>query len=181
MAGIRDKLAKAIPRIDPILDHFDWRKQLITLGAAIALAVWSFVTHLPWPVIAVLAGATIVVVAFVLVFPAFVKLIYVGVNPRPNFSIWKHKRQFALFEAACLLADRVPLDDPALMSSDSKAWAGLLIEAVKLGEIKHVATMNDRQDNFEDGYHATLDTLFDAAELKKFSEARGRKPEFLNW
>jgi len=181
MGWVRDKIALSVPWIEPVLDYFDWRKRVIALAAGVILAGWSFVKDLPWPVIVVLTGAAIVIVAYALVFPAFVKLIHVGVDPRPNYSIWRHRKQFGLFEAAYLLADREPIREPAAINGDPAAWFGLLCEAVKHNEIKYVSTMYDPKHTFQDGYHPHMDTQLEAVELKKFCEARGRRPEFLNW
>jgi hypothetical protein len=177
--GFKEKIVGLVPWIEPVIDYFDWRKRLIALTAGIVLAVWSFVKDLPWPVIAVLTGATIVIVAYALVFPAFVKLIHVGVNPRPDYSIWKHRKAFALFEAAYLLADREPIRSPEAMVGSPAAWFGLLCEAISHKEIAYVPTIYDPQHTLKDGYHPHLDTPIAAAELKKFCEARSRYPEFL--
>jgi hypothetical protein len=119
--GFKTKIIGAIPWIEPVLDYFDWRKRLLALLAGVAVIVWSVVKDLPWPVIVTLGAATVVIIAYGLIFPAFLKLVHVGVNPRPNQSIWKHKKQFALFQAACLLADVEPVRDPAMLGGDVAA------------------------------------------------------------
>ena len=74
MGAIRDSVTKAAPWIKPVLDYFDWKRRLAALVAGVAIAVWSFVKDLPWPIVVTLAIVMVVVVAYALVFPAFLKL-----------------------------------------------------------------------------------------------------------
>jgi hypothetical protein len=177
--GIRESLAKAVPWIEPVLDYFDWKKRVVALAAGLGIAAWSFVKDLPWPVIVTLGILTVVAVAYALVFPAFIKLVHVGVQPRPNYSIWRHKKGFCLYEAAFLLADREPSRNFALINGDAAAWYVVLVESVKEGETKYVPQPDDGRHTFAGGYEPHVDTILDAAELKKFCAARGRDPEFL--
>lgn len=179
MGGIRDKIAATIPWIEPVLDYFDWRKRLVAFVLGLFVAGWSFVKDLPWPIIFFLGFGTLVLAAYALVFPAFIKLINVGVDPRPNYAIWRHRKQFRLYEAACLLADREPVRNPAQIGGDAAAWFGALCEAIRMGEISHMPTMYDGQHTFEDGYRPYTETVISAGKLKKFSAARKRHPEFL--
>ena len=121
----------------------------------------------------------LVLMSYALVFPAFVKLIHVGIDPRLNSSIWRHRKQFNLVEAACLLADREPVVNPAMLNGDAAAWFVGLCEAIKMNEIKHVPNMFDGQHTFQDGYRPYAETIVDSSELKKYCEARDRSPEFL--
>jgi hypothetical protein len=179
MGHIRESIAKAVPWIEPVLDYFDWRKRVIAIIAGAGIAAWSFVKDLAWPAIITLGFAALVLMAYALIFPAFLKLVHVGVNPRPNQAIWKHKKQFVLFQAAYLLADREPNRNAAFMDGDAAAWYELLSEAIAKKEIRYVPTMFDPQHTFQDGYHPHFETPIEASELKKFCEARGRNPEFL--
>ena len=181
MTSIRERIARAIPWVEPILDYFDWRKRLVALLAGVAIAGWSFVKDLPWPVIVTLGLATIVTVAYGSMFPAFVRLIHVGVNPRPNYSIWKHKKQFSVSQAAYLLADREPVPNPSSIEGDAAAWYAVLYEAIKLKDLQYIGASTDSRYMFDDGFHAQTFTEITADSLKKFCESKGRKPEFLNW
>jgi sensor histidine kinase regulating citrate/malate metabolism len=81
MARIKDTITHAIPWVEPILDYFDWRKQVIALVATLVIGVWSFVIELSWPAIIVLAFGMLVSAAYALTLPALIKLIHVGVEP----------------------------------------------------------------------------------------------------
>jgi hypothetical protein len=179
MGVVRDKITVLIPWIEPVLDYFDWRKRVIALAAGIALAGWSFVKDLPWPIIVVVGAAAMVIAAYALVFPAFVKLINVGVERRPNYSIWKHRKQFELYEAACLLAEREPVAVLSHMNGDSAAWLEGLKEAIRLKEIDYIRTVFDNRHIFSGIYHPYENTPIERAAFKKYCEARGRYPEFL--
>ncbi|MGB7097364.1 MAG: hypothetical protein WBD95_01160 [Xanthobacteraceae bacterium] len=179
--GLRDKIAAAVPWIEPVLDYFDWRKRFVAIAAGVGLAMWSFVKDLPWPVIVVLGAAAMVIVAYALVFPAFLKLVHVGVEPRPNNSIWRHRKEFLLYQAAYLLADHEPIRDPAALRGDSAAWFGVLHEAVSRKEIAYIPSQIDGKHTFGNEYHPHFDTKLSAEEVKKFCQARHRKPEFLDW
>jgi hypothetical protein len=180
MARIKDTITHAIPWVEPILDYFDWRKQVIALVATLVIGVWSFVIELSWPAIIVLAFGMLVSAAYALTLPALIKLIHVGVEPRPNHSIWKYKKRFTLFQAAYLLANREPRADPSLLNGDAAAWYENLREAIMNGEMRRIPTAQDGMNTRPDGYHPTLETPVEASELKKFCMARGRNPEFLN-
>jgi hypothetical protein len=175
--GLKAKIASAVPWIEPVLDYFDWRKRLV---AGLAVAAWSFMKDLPWPVIFVLGFGMIVFTAYGLAFPAFIKLINTGVQPRPNHTIWRHKREFSLIESAFLLADREPNYGSVALSGDAAAWYALLHEAISKKEIANVPTDND--DRYTDrlgNFNAQPYTLITVADLKKFCEPRERFPEFL--
>jgi hypothetical protein len=178
--GLRDKIVSGLPWIEPVLDYFDWRKRVVALVAAIGLAVWSYVKDLPWPVIVVLATASFVIVAYALLFPAFLKLVHVGVNPRPNNAIWRHKTEFAVIQAAFLLADCEPRWDAAALSGDAAAWYGVLSEAIQKKEISYIPSDYDARHTDRSGrFTPQTYTLISATELKKFCDARDRHPEFL--
>jgi len=180
MAGIREKLAHSIPWIEPLLDYFDWRKRVVSIVVGTALTVWSFLKDLPWPVILSIALITTVGTAYATVFPAFVKLINFGVNPRPNYAIWRHKKQFTLLQAAFLLADRQPVFDLTLVKGDAAAWYEVLREALITNELPHVPT-NDRHSVGLDGsFVPQPQTPIEASALKEFCLKKGRRPEFLN-
>ena len=87
MGKIRDRITAALPWADPLLDYFDWKKTVVAGVAAGAIGAWSFVKDLAWPIIVTLALTALVQTAYLLLFPAFVKLIHVGVKQRPNHSI----------------------------------------------------------------------------------------------
>jgi hypothetical protein len=176
--SVREKITGAIPWIEPILDYFDRRKQVVTFVAAAFVAGWSFVKDLPWPVIVVLAGVTVVHVAYALAFPAFLRLVNIGIKPRPNYSIWKHKKGFTVLQAAYLLADREPAGTTNI-NGDAAAWYEGLVEAVRKEEIRHVSSAFDKQHTNADGFTPQSWNQISAAELKKFCDARGRHPEFL--
>jgi len=179
MRSVREKIAHAAPWIEPILDYFDWRKRVFALAAGLTIGVWSFLKDLPWPVIVVLAFGMLVLAAYALAFPAFLRLVNVGVRPRPNHSIWKHKKEFALIQAAFLLADREPSWNTTALDGDAAAWYEGLYEAIRKGEIKHVPDANDQRHTNADGFQPQMYTLIAASELRKFCAARDRRPEFL--
>jgi hypothetical protein len=123
---------------------------------------------------------TVVTIGYALVFPAFIKLVHVGIEPRPNYSIWRHKKRFYLFEAAYLLADREPIANMSFMTGDASAWYALLYEAIRENELPNVRQPIDSNFTYVgDGYKPHSETLIEAGELKKFCEKRGRNPEFL--
>ena len=170
--ALGESIKKAIPWIEPILDYFDWRKRIIALVIAGAIAGWSFMKGLPWPVIVTVAFSMLVMVAYALVFPAIVKIAHVGYHPRPNVEIWKHKKHFLLYEAACLLADTVPERVEDRMSADARAWLVVLADAVSAGEMK---------SNYEDGnQRPMMYTRVPRSELQAFCKAHHRSPEFLS-
>jgi hypothetical protein len=180
MAGIRDRIVQALPWIEPVLDYFDWRKRIIALAAGVGLAVWSFVKDLAWPVIVVLAAAAVVIVAYALVFPAFIRLINVGVRLRPNHAIWKHKKEFSLIQAGFLLADREPVNNPTALDGDAAAWYEVLHEAMRNEEIARIPALSDNQyTDLRGKFNPQPFTMIRADELKKFCSARNRNPEFL--
>jgi hypothetical protein len=179
MGAVRDKIAAIAPWIEPFLDYFDWRKQVVAFVAAVVVAAWSFVKDLAAPVIAVLALATLVHVAYLLVFPSFLRLINVGVKPRPNYSIWRHKLDFTVVQAAYLLADREP-GGVSHINGDAAAWYEGLVEAIKKKEITHVRSSYDRQHTTEDGFSPQGWTEIAAEELKKFCASRNRHPDYPN-
>ena len=177
--ALRTKIATAIPWIEPILDYFDWRKRAVALVAAAGVGVWSFMKDLPWPVIFVLGFGMLVLTAYGLAFPAFIKLVNVGVKPRPNYSIWKHKKEFSLIQAAYLLADREPAGT-TLLNGDAAAWYEVLREAIQNKEIIHIPSEYDqRHTDLRGKFDPQTYTLIPAAPLKKFCEDRDRFPEFL--
>jgi hypothetical protein len=179
--GLRDKIAATIPWIEPVLDYFDWRKRVVAIAAGIAIAGWSFVKDLPWPVIVVLGFGMAVFTAYALVFPAFIRLLNVGVQPRPNFEIWKHKAQFQLIQAAYLLADREPNSNPAALSGDPAAWYEVLFEAIQTKKLAHIKSpYDDRHTDTFGKFSPETYTLIEGAALKTFCAAKGRHPEFLS-
>lgn len=172
--SIKDKVAAALPWIEPILDYFDWRKTVAAFLVTAALTLWSYAKELPAPVIAVLALATLIHVAYALAFPAFLRLVHVGVNPRPNYDIWRHKSQFALIQAACLLADREPNMNPVVLDGDAAAWFEVLSEAIQKGELDHISRPNAQRNG-----NPQLYTQIEATKLKRFCTRRGLKSRFL--
>ncbi|WP_342712006.1 hypothetical protein AAFG13_10980 [Bradyrhizobium sp. B124] len=181
MGTIRNSIAKAVPWIEPVLDYFDWKKQVISILSGFAMVGWSFVKDLAWPVIVTLGIVTMVTVAYGLMFPAFLKLVHLGVNPRPDHSIWRHRKEFRLDEAACLLANVEPVHSYSVMDGNSKAWLSLLCEAVKLKEIERIPDKaQDPRNTYGGQYRPDENTIINADQLKRFCTAHGRKPEFLN-
>jgi len=181
MSNVRKRIAAAIPWIEPLLDYFDWRKRLLAIVAGVAMGAWSFVKDLSWPAIATLTFATLILMAYAVVFPAFIKLIHVGVTERPNASIWKHKKNFELYEAACLLANQPPTSAYSKMNGDARAWYGLLGEAITTKEIKYVLVSLDSRRFDENGEYSPYEhTIITREEFKKFCDTRNRSPEFLN-
>jgi hypothetical protein len=184
MVRISEKLKKAAPWIEPVLDYFDWRKRIIATAVATGLAGWSVVKGEPWPMVAALGFSMLVVAAYALVFPAFLKLVNVGYQPRPDTQIWKYKKQFQLCEAACLLADTVPVYAESAMNASALAWFVLLCDAVSLGEIERIKSKLDNSHHqlgtdYNYQYLPHTGTVISRDILKKFVEARERKPEFL--
>src|SRR5665213_3222417 len=139
--ALGEGIRKAIPWIEPVLDYFDWKKQVVAVVAALALAGWSFVKGLPWPVIITVGFAVLVMTAYALAFPAFLKLVNVGVEPKPKPEIWKTKKQYSLSQAAILLADTINFSNP-----DAQAWFFQLCDAINDGEMKRIQTPQDDQN-----------------------------------
>ena len=109
------------------------------------------------------------------------RLVHVGVKPRPNNAIWKHKKEFALIQAAFLLADREPSWNVVTLDGDAAAWYEVLLEAIQKKEIERIPALDDnRHKDLAGNFHPQPDTSISAAELKKFCEARHRHPEFLS-
>ena len=77
------------------------------------------------------------------------------------------------------MADSEPAQSLSDIKGDSRAWFEGLCEALSLGEIKRVPTMFDDQRIYNGQYLPDENTVIAADELKKFCDARGRKPEFL--
>jgi hypothetical protein len=137
---------------------------------------------LAWPVTAFLVFGAVVLMAYALVFPAFIRLINVGAKARPDHNIWKHRKQFRISEASCLLADAEPVYQVLEMDGKSRAWYFLLCEAIKLKEIKYVTSEYDGERRTgKDGYIPWENTVVTAESLRTFCETRGRGPEFLTW
>jgi hypothetical protein len=133
------------------------------------------------PAFVVLGAATMVIVAYALMFPAFVKLINVGVKLGPNYAIWKHKTQFQLIQAAFLLADREPTFSTAALNGDAAAWYEVLFEAIQTNQMKYIPSPYDKQHTDIAGKFSPQSyTIIEAAELKRFCESKHRHPEFLN-
>lgn len=175
MATVRERLARVAPWIDPILELLDWKKSIIAAVAALVVAGWSFVRDLSAPVIVTLALTVLVQTLYLLYFPAFLKIIRSGIVVRPDYSIWKHKHRFYLYEAACLLAGASPVV-PAEMDAASEAWLSVLTDAVRDNQLKRLIDQYAAAaDRFPDEY-----TSVSAGDLKAFCETKGRKPEFLN-
>ena len=121
----------------------------------------------------------LVLTAYGLAFPAFIKLVNVGVRPRPNHSIWKHKSEFSLMQAAYLLADREPAGSTAL-NGDAAAWYEVLREAIQKKEVTYIkSAYDDRYTDISGKFDPQSYTQIPAAELKKFCAAKDRHPEFL--
>jgi hypothetical protein len=180
MGKIRDGIRRAIPWIDPVIEYFDWKKSVTAAATAIVIGGWSFVKDLPWPVIITLVLSMLVQALYLLYFPAFLKVVHSGVKVRPNHNIWKHKRQFRLFEAACLLADAEPIDKRSQMDGDSRAWYSCLCEAVVLREIQRIPSRLDAGHDHGDGSCTPFEyTVIAAESLKQFSDARKLNPWFL--
>ena len=177
--ALGESIKKALPWIEPVLDYFDWKKRVVAIVAAIGVAGWSFVKGLPWPVIVTIAFAMLVMVAYALVFPAFLKVANIGYQPRPDANIWKHKKQYELYQAAALLANQIPTGAAGLMAPDTRAWYEQLRDAISDKEIQRITGPYDNQHTFNDRYVPYENTIITKAELKKFSDARDRAPEFL--
>lgn len=178
--SLGESIKKAIPWIEPVLDYFDWRKRVVAVFAAIGVAVWSVMKGLPWPAIVTMAFAMLVAMAYALVFPAFLKIVHVGYQPKPKPDIWRHKKKFELYQAAALLADAVPVESDSNMNPDAKAWYDQLIDAVRDREIVRLPGLFDDQHTYDDGYHPYENTIISKDEFRKFCNARGRSPEFLS-
>jgi hypothetical protein len=148
--------------------------------AGVAVGAWSFMKDLPWPVIVTIGLVVIVHTMYLVVFPGFIRLINVGVKARPNPAIWRHKKQFELYQAAGLLADTDPVANDAQMSGDVRAWYEQLCDAVESSEIPYVKGVFDDQHIMKGKYFAYEHTVVTKESLKKFCESRNRKPEFLS-
>jgi hypothetical protein len=176
MGKIREWIRRTIPWIEPVIEYFDWKKQITAAGFTVVIAVGAVVKDLPWPIIVAITLMVLVHTMYFLAFPAFLKLVHTGVKARPDNNIWKHKRQFYLFEAACLLADAEPIANLSKMDGDSRAWYSGLCEAVRL---KQIGSTPARFPNGRSEPNAHTEVT--AENLKAFCEARERKPEFLTW
>ncbi|MGB6798189.1 MAG: hypothetical protein WBE48_16890 [Xanthobacteraceae bacterium] len=111
---------------------------------------------------------------------AFIKLVNVSVQPRPNSAIWKHKTQFQIIEAAYLLADREPACT-TLLNGDAAAWFEVLFEAIQRKELAYIPSAYDvRHTDAMGKLSPQTYTEIKSADLKAFCTARGRNPEFLN-
>jgi hypothetical protein len=78
MLNLREKIRHFIPWLDPFLEYFDLKKFVIATVMAAIIAVGSFIKDLPWPVIAVLAFATLVQTMYLIVFPRFIRILKSG-------------------------------------------------------------------------------------------------------
>jgi len=155
-------------------------------GFALAVAggVWLVSHGIPWP-LAAMAGYCTVSAAFVVaLIPSLLRRTNDSADiqiSKPNYSIWRHRREYHLYEAAYLLADSEPNRRPELMSGDAAAWFNLLSEAIKEDELKRIQiTQDDNANTFPgSGYKPHFDTRVDAAELRRFCEQRGITARFL--
>lgn len=179
MLGIGDKIKRVMPWLNPFIEYFDWKKSAIASAVAASLAVWSFVKEQPWPTIIVLALAALVHMVYLIVFPQFIRLLNIGVKERPNSAIWKYKKNFELGQAACLLADINPTVF-GKMNGEARAWLDGLYEAIMLNEIKYTPSIFDGNHVVHGKIRPYAEMVIDRAEFKKYSEAKGQKPDFLN-
>jgi hypothetical protein len=102
------------------------------------------------------------------------------VRSRPDYSIWRHKTEFALIQAACLLADREPSWDMSTLNGAAAAWFEVLREAIQKNELPYVPSIQDKRYTDVTGkFSPPADTAILAKDLKKFCTTRGRHPEFL--
>ena len=147
--SLGEGIKRTLPWIEPILDYFDWKKRVVSLVAAIGVGAWSFVKGLPWPVIVTLGFAVLVLTAYALVFPAILRMANVGFRERPDPSIWRHERKFRLFEAACLLADSVPVSNEYNMPASAVAWLTQMCNAINEGDYQRIkSAQDDEQHSF---------------------------------
>jgi hypothetical protein len=108
MVKIMERVRRTIPWIAPVIEYLDWKKSVIAAAGPIIIGVWSIVKELPWPTIITIVFCMFVNSLYLVYLPAFIRIIHSGVRTKPNHEIWKYKRQFQLYEAACLLADTKP-------------------------------------------------------------------------
>jgi len=101
------------------------------------------------------------------------------IDDKPDMDVWKHKDEFYMYEAACLLDDIRPTS--AIQDgSNAAAWYGALTTAPDKGEIKRVESVRDNYYYFDYGkYNPHAQTMISKEELKRFTEKRGQRPRFL--
>jgi hypothetical protein len=153
-------------------------------GFALAVGggVWLVTHGMPWPIAAMAAYCTVSAAMIVAMIPRFPRAV-IADSPlsKPNYSIWRHRAEYHLYEAAYLLADKEPNREPALMAGDAAAWFNLLSEAIKKNELQRIRTpLDDNAHTFPDaGYQPHFDTRIDIAELRRFGKQRGIAAPFL--
>jgi hypothetical protein len=178
MIGLKQRILRIAPWLDPILEFFDWKKQVVATAFAAIMALWSYMQGLSWPVIVTIAFFILVHTLYLLLFPKFVALVNVGVRERPNFSVWKHKTHFELSQAACLMAN-IPPTLFSKMTPDARAWLEVLYDAVRFRQMNYTPSIFDDQHTFADGYHPYAETKVTKEELKRYLKAKGRSLGFL--
>ena len=100
---------------------------------------------------------------------------------KPNYSIWRHRSEYRLYEAAYLLADAEPNRNPASMIGDTAAWFNLLSEAMQKNELHRILTeLDDSAHIFVGvGYQPHIDTRIEVVELRRFCKERAISAPFL--
>jgi hypothetical protein len=152
---------------------------LATIGGA-----WLVSHGIPWPLAAMAAYCTIAAAMFVALIPTFRReaggVVATQIS-KPNYSIWRHRAEYYLYEAAYLLADMEPSRNPALMAGDVAAWFNLLSEAIKKNELRRIQTAPDDNAHIfiDRGYEPHFDTRIDITELRRFCSQRGISAPFL--
>ena len=155
-------------------------------GFALAIAggAWLVTHGIPWPLAAMAAYCTTVAAMFVALIPALRRETsgaVVAETAKPNYSIWQHRTEYHLYEAAYLLANMEPNRDPVLMTGDAAAWFNLLSEAIKKNELARIQTKLDNDANIfmESGYRPHFDTRIDLVELRRFCKQHKISAPFL--
>lgn len=155
-------------------------------GVALAIGgvVWLVTHGIPWPLAAMAAYCTVSAAIVVAVIPNLLSrtsnVPHVQIS-KPNYSIWRHRTEYHLYEVAYLLAGSDPIRAPEMMNGEAAAWFNLLSEAISKDELQRIRIPLDDSANIfmGSGYRPHFDTRIDAAELSKFCKERGISQQFL--
>jgi hypothetical protein len=156
-------------------------------GTAVGGAIWAVIIGVPTP-IAIMAGyctlaGGICLALSPLAYRALSRIATSPVPPdtaapeKPNAATWQHVPKFALYQAACLLADIIPVF--RIPKGDAEAWYDTFRAEIRSKEIAYIPSIHDSRKTYPDGYHPDGNTEITRAEFQRFAERHDIRPRFL--
>jgi hypothetical protein len=159
---------------------------VVTVGGAI----WALLTGVSTPIVIMAAYCTLAGGIYLalapLAYQALSRIAEVvtpelvsAIEKTPDIDVWKHKEEFWLYEAACLLADTSP-SVKRVHGTNADAWWTMLATALKRQEIMRIpSTLDDTNSTFNSEYVPHDFTVISKEELVKFALKRKQRPRFL--